>query len=268
MHEPPGARRPPVDRERSAETRSSPEDPDVLLDVPVVKVEEIDLEVDDLLARVSLRAAVLDLLDLNVGADVALGRVKLTIKGVEAQALLKVRLDNVSEIIRRVLETIDENPEILTNVTRGVGTAAGDIGRGAGGAVRDLGRGAEHAVEDVGEGAGGAVRDVGTGAGGAVRDVGEGAGGAVRDVGTGTGGAVRDVGEGAGGAVRDVGEGAGGAVRDVGEDAGGALGTGAAEQETADLAAGELVGALAKKSVQAGRDAAKRAAEAMKNLRP
>ncbi|WP_345555555.1 hypothetical protein, partial [Streptomonospora halophila] len=157
---------------------SASEEPDVLLDVPVVKVDEIQLEVENLRARVSLQAEVLDLVKLNVGADVELGRVGLTIKGVEAQALLKVRLDNVASIIERVLETIDNNPQILENLTRGLQSTLEDVGSGAGQAVGELGRGAGSAVEDVGEGAGGAVQEVGRGAGSAVEDVGEGAGGA------------------------------------------------------------------------------------------
>src|SRR5687768_17269273 len=44
------------------------EEPDVLLDVPVVKVDEINFELEDLRARVSLQAEVLDLLQLSVGA--------------------------------------------------------------------------------------------------------------------------------------------------------------------------------------------------------
>ncbi|MFI9810068.1 hypothetical protein ACIHEJ_38210 [Streptomyces sp. NPDC052301] len=47
---------------------------------------------------VALQAEVLDLLKLNVGADVTPGRVPLGISGVEAQAQLKVRLDNVALI--------------------------------------------------------------------------------------------------------------------------------------------------------------------------
>jgi hypothetical protein len=42
----------------------SSEEPDVLLDVPVVKGDEIDLEVVDLRAQLSLHAEVLDLLKL------------------------------------------------------------------------------------------------------------------------------------------------------------------------------------------------------------
>ena len=45
------------------------------------------------------------------------------IKGVEAQALLKVRLDKVAEIINRVWATIDRNPEIVGPL----GTAAREL---------------------------------------------------------------------------------------------------------------------------------------------
>jgi hypothetical protein len=144
-----------------------------LLDIPTVKVDEIDLEVDDLQARVSLRAEVLDLLKLHVGADVALGRVALKVKGVEAQALLKVRLDNVAAIIDRVLTAIEQNPQLLEPVTRGLGAGIEQIGRGAGVGVGEIGRGAGEAVEDVGAGAGRATEHVGRGAGEAVEDVAE-----------------------------------------------------------------------------------------------
>ncbi|MGW3460299.1 hypothetical protein ACWDE9_12150, partial [Streptomyces olivaceoviridis] len=115
-------------------------DPDVFLDVPVLKVDEIDLDVEDLRAHVSLQAEVLDLVKLNVGADVTLGRVHLGISGVEAQAQLRVRLDNVASIINRVLTTLDRNPEILREVARGVGSAVRDVGGGARQAVGELGR--------------------------------------------------------------------------------------------------------------------------------
>jgi hypothetical protein len=166
------------------------EEPDVLLDVPQLHVDEIDLEVEGLRARVSLQAEVLDLLKLNVGADVALDEVKLDIKGVDAQALLKVRLDNVAQVIGRVLTTIDRNPEILEQLTSGLGAAAQKVGEGAGEAVGELGSGARSAVEDVGEGTGEAVGELGSGARSAVEDVGEGTGEAVGDLGKEAGYAV------------------------------------------------------------------------------
>ena len=218
---------------------SDTDEPDVIVDIPVVKVDEIHFELDDLIARISLHAEVLDLVKLSVGVHAELGKVELNIKGVEAQALLRARLDHVTAIIDRVLTTLDRNPEVLQNiakalqpVTEGAGKAVGEVGEWANKAVGQIGEGAGSAVEDVGEGAGGAVKDVGKGAGSAVEDVGEGAGGAVKDVGKGAGGAVEDVGGGAGKAVEEVGEGAGQAVGDVGEGAGqaaGGLGEGAGQ---------------------------------------
>ena len=79
------------------------ESPDVLADIPVVKVDKIDIEVDDLDARVAVLAKVRKLLKVSVGAQVHLGEVELKIEGVEAQALLKARLDNVSKILERIM---------------------------------------------------------------------------------------------------------------------------------------------------------------------
>ncbi|HEY2190762.1 MAG TPA: hypothetical protein VGH76_00475 [Actinomycetospora sp.] len=169
--------------------------PDVYLHVPVLEVDEIDLEVEDLRAHVSLQAEVLDLVKLNVGVDASLGRVKLGIRGVNAQATLKVRLDEVAGIVGRVLDTIDRNPQILEHVTRGLGQATEEVGAGAGRAVEQLGGGASDAVSEVGSGAATAVGELGRGAGDAVSDVGEGAGEAVSDVGEGAGEAVSDVGD-------------------------------------------------------------------------
>jgi hypothetical protein len=149
-------------------------DPDVLLDVPQLRVDEISLQVQDLKARVSLQASVLDLLNLHVGVDAELGRVELTIKGVEAQVLLKVHLDNVARILDRVLTTIDNNPQIVERLVEQVGGAVEGVGTGAGEALGDLGASAGSAVEELGEGAGTAVGDVGRDAGGALEDVGEG----------------------------------------------------------------------------------------------
>ncbi|WP_285630862.1 hypothetical protein [Actinoallomurus iriomotensis] len=195
--------------------RTSGEGPDVYLDVPILKVEEIHLDVENLEAHVSLNAAVLDLLHLSVGADVSLGKVDLEITGVDAQALLEVRLDNVADIVDRVLTTVDRNPEILQRIGRGLESVVRDVGAGAGQAVGDLGTGVAGAVEDVGRGAGGAVENVGRGAGGALKDVGRGAGGALEDVGDDVGGALEGVSESVRGEVGGLGRGTGGAVRDV-----------------------------------------------------
>src|ERR687898_468218 len=190
--------------------------PDVLLDVPVVKVDEINFELNDLRAKVNLFAKVLDLVELSVGVDAYLGRVKLVIQGVEAQALLKVRLDNVTAILDRVLTTIDRNPQIVERLVEGVSSAIEDIGAGAGSAVQDIGAGAGSTLEDLGPGLSSAVADIGAGAGSAVEDIGAGAGSAVADIGAGAGSTLQELGPGLSSAVADIGAGAGSAVEDLG----------------------------------------------------
>jgi hypothetical protein len=225
--------------------------PDVLLDVPELRIDLIHLEVDDLDAHVALKAKVLDLVKLNVGVDVHLSKVKLDIKGVEAELVLKARLDHVAAIVDRLMTSLDRNPELVKGLSRAVsevgrgagkavdetGEAAKDVGKGAQSALKDVGKGAGEATGDIGQGAGQAVGDIGTGAGHAVGDVGQGAGQAVGDIGTGAGHAVGDVGQGAGQAVGDLDQlvgGVGQAVGQVGQGAGqavGGLGQGAGQAQ-------------------------------------
>jgi hypothetical protein len=103
-------------------------DPDVLLDVPNLSVEEITLKVKNLHAKVSLDARLANLLQLTAGADVGIDEVDLTIKGVRAEVLLKVRLDNVASIIDRTLTTIDRNPQILERLLQSVDSTVGTVG--------------------------------------------------------------------------------------------------------------------------------------------
>jgi hypothetical protein len=214
--------------------------PDVLLDVPELRVGLIHLELDDLDAHVAVKANVLNLIKLNVGIDVHFKQVKLDVKDVEAEVVLKARLDHVTAIVDRLMTSLDRNPELIDGLSRAVaqiGEGAGAAVDKSGEAVKDVGAGTESALDDVGEGAGEAVGDVGEGAGEAVGDVGEGAGEAVEDTGEGAGQAVEDAGEGAGHAVGDVGKDVRKAIRD-GADA--AIGDKSSPKATAKSAARKL----------------------------
>jgi hypothetical protein len=111
--------------------RSDEDTPTFMLDVPVLNIDELDLEVNDLRAHVSLRAELANLVKINVGVDVYLDKVKLDIKGLEAQALLTVQLDRVLGTLDRALEAINNNPQILGEVTQDVDSVVGGTGRGA-----------------------------------------------------------------------------------------------------------------------------------------
>jgi hypothetical protein len=237
---------------------SDTDEPDVVVDIPVVKVDEIDFELDDLIARISLHAEVLDLVKLSVGVHAELGKVKLNIKGVEAQALLRARLDHVTAIIDRVLTTLDRNPEVLQDIAK----ALQPVTEGAGRAVGEVGEGANEAVGQIGEGAGGAVEDVGEGANKAVGQVGEGAGQAVGGLGEGAGQAVGGLGQGAGalGAVAGGGGGGDGGEGSGGGNGGGAGGGGIAKQ-IAKIVAAEIKAAASDEVKDIGLGAAHKAKE-------
>jgi hypothetical protein len=184
---------------------------DVYVDAPVVKVDEIKFELDDLRVHLAVLAEAGHFVQLHAGAAAGLGKVELDIKGVETQALLETRLHNVTAILARVLTTLDRNPELL----KSVGDALGDVGGGAydllgdaGDAVKSAGKGAGSAVQDVGRGAGQGVAGLGRGAQQGVQGLGEGAQQGVQGLGQGAQQGVEGLGQGAEQGVEGVGQGA------------------------------------------------------------
>lgn len=120
------------------------EQPDVVLDIPNLSVEEITIDVQNLEVNVALDARLANLLHLKAGADASIETVKISIKGVQARAALIVRLDNVKAIIDRTLQTLDNNPQIITQLTGTVNnavTTVGGVANNAVGTVGDLTRG-------------------------------------------------------------------------------------------------------------------------------
>jgi hypothetical protein len=170
---------------------------DVVLDVPTLHVDSLDLDLTDLRARVSLNAEVLSLLRLHVGVDLNLGQASLDLRGADAQALLKVRLENVVSMIDRVLQTIDSHPEIVEPLVRGVqealrpngypaGHAPGQVkaepagiadavGEGAKRAAQRAGRAATHGVQEAGRRAAQTAREAGHRVAQATHEAGQGA---------------------------------------------------------------------------------------------
>jgi hypothetical protein len=193
---------------------------DVYVDAPVVKVDEIKFELDDLRAHLAVLAEVGHFVQLSAGVGVRLGKVELDIQGVETEALLEARLRNVTKILGRVLTTLDRNPELLQSV----GEALGDVGGGArelltdtGDVVKSAGKGAQSAVQDVGRGAGRGVAGIGRGAQQGVVGLGQGAQQGVEGLGQGAQQGVEGLGQGAGQGVQGVGQGAGQGLEDLGQ---------------------------------------------------
>ena len=101
---------------------------DVVLEIPELSVDSIGLTVSDVRAHVALDANAMNLVQLTAGVDVGIKQVQLGIVGVFAEAYLYVDLDNVARIVSRVVQTLDRNPDVLTQVFRTVDTAVGSVG--------------------------------------------------------------------------------------------------------------------------------------------
>ena len=127
--------REPKDRlEEEARAKATGEDDtDIVLDIPVLNIEELDLEVEELRAHISARAELAGFLNINVGVDAYVDKVKLRIKGVEAQVQLKVKLERILGSIDRALQAIDNNPQLLDpDFRRSHADDAEDVGKDEG----------------------------------------------------------------------------------------------------------------------------------------
>jgi hypothetical protein len=135
--------------------RPPADEPDVYVYVPKVHVGELCIDVERLEAHLALRAQVANLVNLVAGVHVAVDKVKIDLKDVDAEAELKVRLENTYNILDRTLTTLDENPQVVEKLLETADTAVqetGDIGKEAtkpGGAVSELGSGVSDSLGNL-----------------------------------------------------------------------------------------------------------------------
>jgi pyruvate/2-oxoglutarate dehydrogenase complex dihydrolipoamide acyltransferase (E2) component len=118
-------------RAAAQEQQPASDAPDLTLDIPSLGIEELNLDVENLRARVSLHAELADMVKLSVGVEADVDKVKLEAKGVEAQLLLKAGLDNVRAILTQALDALDNNPGILEDLLRTSGETSGGTGQRA-----------------------------------------------------------------------------------------------------------------------------------------
>jgi YD repeat-containing protein len=91
-------------------------DYDVVLDVPVVCVDQLALKTDTLRTKFVLDTRVTNLVRVNAGADIMMENVDVSVKGVHAKALLLVDLTEAANVVDQTLTFVDSHPEPLPRV--------------------------------------------------------------------------------------------------------------------------------------------------------
>ncbi len=113
--------------------------PDVVLDVPNLSVDEISVVVDKLAADLNLDAKVASLVQIHAGLTVSVDKVQITIKGIKVEVHLTVCLDNVRQIVTAALQTLNQNPQLVTALLNTVNNAVNTVGGVVNNAVSTLG---------------------------------------------------------------------------------------------------------------------------------
>lgn len=146
--------------------RPPADEPDVYVFVPQVHVGELCIDVERLEAHLALRTQVANLVNLVAGVHVAVDKVKIDLKDVNAEAELKVRLENTYNILDRTLTTLDQNPQVVEQLLQTADTAVqetGQIGQEAtkpGGTLSELTSGVGDSLGNLTDSLGNSVSNV------------------------------------------------------------------------------------------------------------
>jgi len=150
-----GKKKEEKDNQADQAVDNKPTEPDVILDIPELKVDEVTVKVENLDAHVSVSARLADFVSIEVGADVHISKVKIEIEGVRAEAYLKVRLERVKTILNRTIQTLDNNPDLLKAllkpIAEGAGSSVGHIGEGVGELTGHVGQGVKGLLTKTGD---------------------------------------------------------------------------------------------------------------------
>jgi hypothetical protein len=97
----------------AAPTPTAPaQGPDLELHVPRAEVKKVDLEVENLQARLDLDTHVANLVQINAGVVATVQKLKVQLEGVTAETHLVVRLERVTDVMARALTSIDRHPDL------------------------------------------------------------------------------------------------------------------------------------------------------------
>ncbi len=90
-------------------------DTDVILEVPSIKAESVNMDAENLKFSISVKAQLSNFSHIEIGTDIHVEKIKLDINSLEAEALFTAKLKKIETIFIKALESIDKNPDITKN---------------------------------------------------------------------------------------------------------------------------------------------------------
>ncbi|GAL84751.1 hypothetical protein MXAN_4926 [Sporocytophaga myxococcoides] len=85
---------------------------DVILEVPSIKAESVNMDAENLKFSISVKAQLSNFSNIEIGTDIHVEKIKLDINSLEAEALFTAKLKKIETIFIKALESIDKNPDI------------------------------------------------------------------------------------------------------------------------------------------------------------
>jgi len=92
---------------------------DLVVDAPNLELEGVQLEIQNLQAKISLGVHIGNLVNIDLGVDLTGDTLNLELNSLQAEAYVRANLDRIQHIINRTLETIDNNPDVLQSLSNG-----------------------------------------------------------------------------------------------------------------------------------------------------
>lgn len=90
-------------------------DTDVILEVPSIKAESVNMDAENLKFSISVKAQLSNISHIEIGTDIHVEKIKLDINSLEAEALFTAKLKKIETIFIKALESIDKNPDITNH---------------------------------------------------------------------------------------------------------------------------------------------------------
>ena len=117
----------PVPAGQEESPAAEPREADVILEVPELSVEKLDLEFERLDAKLSLEARLANLLTLNAGVNANIEKGNVKVEGLTGDVRYVVYFDDVRAIIERTLQTIDANPRLVDQLNAAAGAPQAQV---------------------------------------------------------------------------------------------------------------------------------------------